>query len=70
MNLFRTLSTTRTHEKLARKAWLGEICCRLMLADTPSDYAAAIAHWHEFGKSAPENDDVWDMALLDPLIVA
>jgi hypothetical protein len=68
MNLFRTLSTTRTHEKLARRAWLGEICCSLMLADTPADYAAAIAHWHEFGKSAPENGDVWDMALLDPLI--
>ena len=69
MDLFRTLSTARTHEKLARKAWLGEICCRLMMADTPSDYAAAVSHWHDFGKSAPENDDAWDMDLLDPLIV-
>lgn len=69
MVLFRTLSTARTHEKLARKAWLGEICCRLMLADTQADYTAAVGLWHEFGKSAPERDDAWDMDLLDPLIV-
>ena len=35
MELFRTISTSGTHEKLARKAWLGEICCRLMLATYP-----------------------------------
>lgn len=70
MNQFREISTARTHEKLARKAWFGEICCRLMLANTPSDHAAAISLWHDFGKSAPDNnDDTWDMALLDPLIV-
>lgn len=68
MNLFRTLSTARPHDKMARKAWLGEICSRLMLADTPSAYATAINHWHEFGKSAPKNGDEWDMTLLDPLI--
>ncbi len=68
MNLFRSLSTARPHAKIARKAWLGEICCRLMLADTTSEFAAAMDHWHEFGKSAPENGNDWDMALLDPLL--
>ncbi len=69
MALFRTISTSGTHEKLARKAWLGEICCRLMLADTKADYTVAIGLWHDFGRSAPDNDDVWDMDLLDPVIV-
>jgi hypothetical protein len=25
--------------------------------------------WHDFVRSAPEDDTVWDMALLDPLMV-
>jgi len=69
MDLFRTLSTAGTNQKLARKAWLGEICSRLILAKTQSDYTAAIGLWREFGNSAPKNDDAWDLALLDPVIV-
>ncbi|MEE4112628.1 MAG: hypothetical protein V2I40_07420 [Desulfobacteraceae bacterium] len=69
MDLFRTLSTARTDKNLARKAWLGEICCRLMLADTQADYTVAIGLWHDFGKSAPKYDDAWELALLDPVIV-
>jgi hypothetical protein len=69
MDLFRTLSAAKTNPKLARKAWLGEICSRLMLADTQSAYATAISLWHDFGKSADENDDALDLVLLDPLIV-
>jgi len=69
MDLFRTLSTARTDKKLARKAWLGEICCRLMLADTQTDYTVAIGLWHDFGQSAPKNDDAWELTLLDPVIV-
>jgi len=69
MELFRTLSTAKTDKKLARKAWLGEICCRLMLAVKQSDYTTAIGLWHDFGKSAPDNDDAWELALLDPVIV-
>ncbi len=68
MALFRTLSTARTDKKLVRKAWLGEICCRLMLAVKQSDYTAAIGLWHDFGKSAPDND-AWELTLLDPVIV-
>lgn len=66
---FKTLSTASTSKKIARNAWLGEICCRLMLADTPTQYTTAIGMWHNFGKAALEDDAGWDMALLDPLIV-
>ncbi|WP_372682560.1 hypothetical protein, partial [Desulfosarcina sp.] len=69
MDRFRTLSTARTDKKLARKAWLGEICCRLMLANTQADYTVAVGMWHDFGKAAPKNDDAWELILLDPVIV-
>jgi hypothetical protein len=69
LGLFKTLSTAGTHEKLARKAWMGEICCLLILADTQSDYAAAIDLWRNVRKSAPQNDDAWNLALIDPLVV-
>ena len=66
---FNALSTASDNEKITRKAWLGEICCRLMLANTQADYTTAIGMWHDFGKSAFQNDDAWDLVLLDPLIV-
>ncbi|MBC2710055.1 MAG: hypothetical protein HGJ94_03315 [Desulfosarcina sp.] len=66
---FKGLSTASASKKIARKAWLGEICCHLMLANTQAEYTAAIGRWHDFGKSAPENDNAWDLLLLDPLIV-
>jgi len=66
---FNALSTASDNEKITRKAWLGEICCRLMLANTQADYTTAIGMWHDFGKSAFESDDAWDLVLLDPLIV-
>lgn len=68
MGLFKTISTARTDAELARKAWLGEICCRLMTASTPADYTAAIGLWHDFGNSAADNDDACDMTLLSPVI--
>ncbi|MCB2145656.1 MAG: hypothetical protein KQI81_04225 [Deltaproteobacteria bacterium] len=68
MGLFKTISTARTDAELARKAWLGEICCRIMIADTEDDFTAAIGLWHDFGSSAADNDAAWDMTLLDPLI--
>lgn len=66
---FKRLSTASASEKIARKAKLGEICCSLMLAKTQAEYSAAIGVWENFVRSAPEDDAVWDMALLDPLIV-
>ena len=66
---FKALSTTSASEKVARKAWLGEICCRLMLANTQAQYNTAIGMWHDFGKSASEYDATWKLSLIDPLIV-
>lgn len=66
---FKALSTGSASQKMARIARLGEICCRLMLADTQADYTAAVGMWHEFGRSSPEDDAVWDLTLLDPLVV-
>ena len=69
LTLFNSLSKASDNKKITRKAWLGEICCRLMLTNTQADYTAAIGMWHDFGKSTFENDDAWDMVLLDPLVV-
>ncbi len=66
---FKALSATSASEKITRKAWLGEICCHLMLANTQAQYTVAIGMWHDFGQSVPEDDWIWDLALLDPLIV-
>ncbi len=65
---FKALSTASASEKIARKAWLGEVCCRLMVANTHEKYTAAVGMWHEFGESLPEDDTAVDIALLDPLI--
>lgn len=66
---FEALSTASASLKIARRARLGEISCRLILANTPAEYDAAIAMWYEFRATAPEHKAVWDLALLDPLIV-
>lgn len=65
---FEALSTISTSGKLARQAWLGQICSQLMLADTRTDYTVALDMWYAFTKSGSERDVVWDMVLLDPLI--
>lgn len=69
LNRFKTLTTTSAYKKITRRAWLGEICCRLMLAETQTDYTAAINMWHEFGDTSPDNDSTGDLALFDPLIL-
>ncbi|MGA6924584.1 MAG: hypothetical protein WBY88_02815, partial [Desulfosarcina sp.] len=66
---FKAISAGGGSQKIVHKARLGEICCRLMVAETQADYTAAVGMWHEFGSSAPENDAVWDLTLLDPLVV-
>ena len=69
MTQFKALSAASASEIIARKAWLGEICCRLMLANTQADYTTAIGLWHDFGNSTRATDAAWNLALLDPLIV-
>lgn len=66
---FKAISAGGGSQKIVQKARLGEICCRLMVAETQADYTAAVGMWHEFGSSAPEIDAVWDLTLLDPLVV-
>ena len=66
---FRALSTASASDKISRKAWLGAICCYLLLAETQAEYTQAISQWHAFSSSEPENEAGWERALFDPLIV-
>jgi hypothetical protein len=66
---FRTIKSEHKNEKIERRAWLGEICCCLLLADTPADFSVAIGMWHAFADSTTDADATWSQALLDPLVV-
>jgi regulator of protease activity HflC (stomatin/prohibitin superfamily) len=66
---FASLNEISESRKIARRAWFGEICCRLILAETQAEYTAAIGMWHEFGNAAMDEDIAWGVSLLDPLIV-
>jgi hypothetical protein len=66
---FRAIKSDRKNRKVERRAWLGEICCCLMLAETPGDFSVAIGMWHDFAESTTNADAIWSQALLDPLIV-
>jgi len=66
---FRAIKSEGKNEKVKRRAWLGEICCCLMLADKPADFSVAIGMWHDFADSMTNADAIWSQALLDPLIV-
>lgn len=65
---FKALAAGSASEKISRKAWLGKICCHLMLAETQAEYDAAIGQWRDFGTSVPGGGAVWDLTLLDPLV--
>ncbi len=66
---FGALNETTESKKVARRAWFGEICCRLILAKTQAEYTSAIGMWYEFGRVAVDEDIAWGVNLLDPLIV-
>ena len=66
---FKALKTYSESAKVANRAWLGEICCLLMLAETPAEYTTAIGMWHDYGYSANHKDSTWELALLDQLVV-
>lgn len=66
---FKALKTSSDSEKVAHRAWLGEICCLLMLADTRAEYTTAIGMWHDFGYSEINKDSTWELALFDQLVV-
>jgi hypothetical protein len=66
--MFTALSTAGGSRKLTQRARLGEIACRLMLADSQTDYSRALDMWHHFVDSVKDGDTVWDPVLLSPLI--
>jgi hypothetical protein len=66
--MFTALSAAGGSKKLKRRARLGEIACRLMLADTQEDYIQALGMWHDFVDTVKDRDTVWDPVLLRPLI--
>lgn len=69
LSQFKALKAISDSETITRRAWLGEICCRLMQAETQADYTIAIGMWHDFGDSAPDDNSIQDLDLLDPLIL-
>ena len=69
LDQFKTLASESASETVSRRAWLGEICCRLMVADSKSAYANAIGMWHEFAESQTDQDSRWNLTLLDPFII-
>ena len=66
---FKAIKAASENQKVVHRAWLGEISCCLMLADTPAEFTAAVGMWHEFTDTATDQDAVWRHALIDPLIV-
>lgn len=66
--MFTALSSAGGSQKLTQRAKLGEIACRLMLADTQADYSQALGMWHDFVDAVKDRDTVWDPVLLRPLI--
>ena len=69
LGLYKKIRAASTNATIRRRAWLGEICCSLLLADTASEFTAAVGMWHDFQESTKDEDAIWDQALLDPLIV-
>ncbi|BBO91213.1 hypothetical protein DSCOOX_43930 [Desulfosarcina ovata subsp. ovata] len=66
---FETLASTSASPRIARKARLGEICCRLILAETPAEYTAEIGHWQQFIDSMSETREALDPVLIDALVL-
>lgn len=66
---FTSLAASSASPKVRRKAWLGEICCHLMMAQTAAAHTKAIGMWHEFTESLSHQETAWDPVLIEPLIV-
>jgi len=67
---FEQLGASTTDERIKQKARLGEICSRLMLAETQAEFTTAVDMWRDFIKTIPsDHDAAWALPLIDPLIV-
>lgn len=67
-SLFNALSAAETDGGQRPQAKLGEICCRLVLADSPEDLSNAMEMWKKLAYSATEDNWRVEQVLLDPLI--
>ncbi len=66
---FEALTVAGTDDVIGRTARLGEICSRLMLAETQAEYIAAVDMWRDFTRRVPDPEAARELSLLDPLIV-
>lgn len=66
---FEALTLAGTDDVVGRTARLGEICSRLMLAETQAEYIAAVDMWRDFTRRVPDPEAPCELSLLDPLIV-
>lgn len=66
---FEALTAAGTDDSIGRQARLGEICSRLMLAETQAEYIAAVDMWRDFTRRVSHLEAACGLSLLDPLIV-
>jgi TolA-binding protein len=66
--LFNAIATATADSNQRLRAQLGEICCRLMLADSPEDAATVRGLWEKL--KIDDTGDTWraEQVLFDPLI--
>lgn len=69
MGGFNALSNSDAGESQRRTAQLGEICCRLMLAETAAEYTIAGKMWEQFRSTATGFEAENNLVLFDPMIV-
>lgn len=66
--LFSTLAKADIDTEKRRAAQLGEICCRLMLADSQADVDMAMAMWKQYRYPLTGDALCKNLVLLDPLL--
>lgn len=66
---FKSLAVESSSETVTRRSKLGEICCRLMLAETPAAHTAAVGMWVDYNEASVDPDSVWQSRLLTPVVV-
>ena len=66
---FEALTATATDDSIGRQARLGEICSRLMLAETQAEFIVAVDMWRDFTQRVTDPEAACELSLLDPLIV-
>lgn len=66
---FKALSVSDAGKSVREMAHLGEICSRLMLAETAAEYKSAVDMWKIFRISVSSNELLDALTLLNPLVV-